>query len=140
MTELVKTAERSTEFLSSTGDSGQKVSQREYRESRRAPWYAAVLCRCGIYSGKWLYVTDGNCKQLKVCRHCGTAKVHIKHQREWRYIKNGACQQERTCKRCGEITRHRIRHVWGPAYSVDWSTSAHRCTRCGEIQTWVTTG
>jgi len=107
---------------------------------KRIPLYAAVLCRIGIHQGKWVYLTISNCHQLKVCRYCRVTLGRIKHQREWQYVRKGACEQERVCRQCSEINGRRIKHDWGPVYSVSWGRDAHKCARCGEVQTWAATG
>ncbi len=54
-------------------------------------------------------------------------------------VKSGAetCEQQPVCKRCAEVwPRFRIRHAWGPTYSMSGSTSGHTCLRCGKVESW----
>ncbi len=102
-------------------------------------WYATVLCRVGIHRGQWEYVAEGQCTQIRICGRCGATKARTKHQRTWRYVKGGACEQVRICKRCEAVTGDRTKHEeWGASYTVGRNTDAHRCKRCGVVQTWDT--
>jgi hypothetical protein len=136
MTKLLISEAPPTESQSAVTPFGQEVGQRECHEVRRVPWYAVTLCRLGIHSGKWVYVTDGNCSQLKVCGRCGKTRVRTKHQREWRYIEDRNCDQVRNCKRCGEATRHRVKHIWDPWYEAGPDTRERDCSRCGKQETY----
>ncbi len=108
--------------------------------TKRAPWYMSILCRCGIHQGRWLYVTEGKCQQLRLCRFCGKTDMRMKHIRSWRYIKNDVCEQTKICARCQFSQGQRIEHQWGPVWqSGSWfgTKESHRCERCGEVETWV---
>ena len=102
------------------------------------PWYRLMLCHCGVHRGRWVYVAEGACKQLRVCQRCGKADRRTRHVRRWQYNWMGQCDQTKVCARCGERTGRRTKHMWGPTYTADANHDAHRCTRCGESQKWST--
>lgn len=102
------------------------------------PWYWDVLCRCGIHRGRWAYVAEGACKQMRPCQRCGKADIRTRHIRRWQYSWMGRCDQTKLCARCGERSGRRTRHTWGPSYTVDAGHDGHACTRCGEKQSWST--
>ncbi|MBI4202527.1 MAG: hypothetical protein HY532_05380 [Chloroflexi bacterium] len=104
----------------------------------RVPWYAAMLCRVGIHTGRWEYLAEGQCTQMRECRRCAATKVRTKHQREWRYARDGRCEQIRTCKRCNAVSGERTKHQWGENYTVANWREGHRCKRCGVVETWDT--
>lgn len=137
MTELLTRSERFTESATTTNNS---ILDRDRKPGGQRPWYAATLCAIGIHTGRWIYLIDGKCGQVKVCGRCGKTKVRTKHQHEWQYIKNGDCEQDRVCQRCGEKSGHRTRHTWGETYSVSWTKDGHKCNRCGETEEWTPAG
>jgi len=139
MTGLLTTRERSTGSLTTATPPSQHNDQRECHDMKQVPWYAAMLCRLGIHSGKWVYVAEGNCRQLRVCGRCGKTGVRTKHQRQWQYIYSGLCEQAKVCPRCGASTGHRTRHEWGGAWDTGnwWNNKAHECTRCGVVEKWA---
>ena len=133
------TTERSTDSHPTPSPSLLDLNDGRYQSKKRVLWYAVILCRLSIHWGKWTYVTEDNCRQLKVCGRCGSTVGRTKHQREWRYVIDGDCRQTKVCKRCGETTKHRIEHAWGP----EWETGSwwdrkrnHLCDRCGQVETW----
>ena len=117
---------------------------RDEPEIKLVPWYSPTLCRFGIHRSRWVYVTSGNCGQLKVCSSCGKTKERTKHKREWQHVKDRTCEQRRVCRRCREMTRSRDRHVWGRTYAAGhvggfwfgYDREAHKCTRCGDVEIW----
>ncbi len=99
----------------------------------------AILCGLGIHEGKWEYVTERECGQARVCRRCGNAKERIKHRFECRYVGKGSCRQVKVCGRCVASKDSRTRHAaWSDSWEVGQDRSAHRCKRCGEVETWDT--
>ncbi len=109
------------------------------QERARVPWYVKVLCRVGIHRGRWEYVAEGHCTQMRECLPCGATKVRTRHKREWRYTGESTCKQARVCGRCDASDKNRTRHEkWGKSYSVGQDTDAHRCERCGVVETWDT--
>ena len=106
---------------------------------RHVPWYLAVLCRVGIHSGQWEYVAAGHCSQTRTCDRCGVTKVRTKHRRHWKYVGERTCEQIRICKRCDALSGNRTRHEdWSESWDVGGDRSAHRCLRCGHVDTWST--
>lgn len=101
------------------------------------PWYHDLLCKCGIHRGKWVYLAEGACKQMRVCHRCGRVDQRIKHVRKWEYIRDGRCEQTKACSRCRDSGNMRTRHVWGPTYSSG-GRSSHQCERCRREETWST--
>ena len=107
---------------------------------KRSPWFISILCRCGIHQGRWLYVIEGKCQQLRLCRFCGRTDTRMKHIRSWQYIKKGACEQTKICARCQFSQGQRIEHQWGPTWqSGSWfgAEESHQCERCKKVETWV---
>ena len=113
----------------------------EVRHQRNGSRCGAILCGLGIHDGKWVYVTEGDCGQMRVCRRCGNAKARTKHRFEWRYVNDGACRQVKFCGRCVASKDSRTRHeAWSESWEVGQDRSAHRCKRCGVVETWDTGG
>ena len=111
----------------------------EVRPLRDGSRHGAILCGLGIHGRKWEYVTEGDCGQAGVCRRCGNVKARIKHRLEWRYVNDGACLQLIVCGRCVASKDSRTRHaVWSDSWEVGRYRSAHRCQRCGVVETWDT--
>jgi ribosomal protein L40E len=109
------------------------------QDRTRVPWYAAVLCRVAIHRGQWEYLAEGHCAQTRTCERCGTTKVRTKHQREWQYDRAVSCQQTRICRRCNALSGTRTRHEqWSESWNAGRDESAHRCLRCGIVETWST--
>ena len=97
------------------------------------------MCRLGIHRGPWVYPHEGNCNQLRACARCGTTHTRTRHKREWRYVGESTCKQVRVCGRCDTSDKNRTRHEkWGASYSAGRDTQAHRCERCGAVETWDT--
>lgn len=114
-----------------------KNDRQTHTKKRGTPWYEKLACRCGIHSGKWNYVTEGNCKQLSVCARCGHLEARTRHHREWRYVSEGRCEEKKTCRRCGDMTRGRTSHNWGSTYKpASYHDNAHQCLRCGQVEEW----
>ena len=108
-------------------------------EETRTPWYAAALCHVGLHRGPWVYVAEDNCTQTKTCERCGTTKVRTKHRHEWQYRGVRTCAQAKTCVRCEAVSRTRTHHEeWGASYDAGGGDRAHRCLRCGKVETWST--
>lgn len=101
------------------------------------PWYRDVLCKCGIHRGKWVYLAEGACKQMRVCHRCGRVDQRIKHVRKWEYIRDGNCEQTKVCTRCQDSVNMRTRHVWGQTWSSG-GQSSHQCERCRRVESWST--
>lgn len=140
MTQLDTNTTRIAESPSSAPAAGQQTPLAEQGQDRtRVPWYAAALCRVGIHAGQWEYLAEGQCTQMRVCPRCGATKVRTKHQREWRYVSDGKCEQVRTCKRCEAASGYRTRHEkWSEPWDAGRDRAAHRCLRCGVVETWST--
>ena len=138
MTGTITATGRPTKTLTTAEPPNQEASHSECHDIKQVPWYAAMLCRLGIHRGEWRYQRERDCTQWQVCERCGKTRVRTKHQNEWLYVRNGSCKQVKICRRCEAITGQRMRHVWGETYSVNWSTDAHRCMRCGEVEKWDT--
>ena len=138
MTGPLTATERPTKTPTAAESASEETGHGECHDIKQIPWYAAMLCRLGIHRAEWRYLVERDCAQLRVCERCGKTRVRTKHQREWRYVRDGSCEQVKTCRRCEAMTGHRMRHAWGKTYSVDWSTGAHRCARCGQVEEWDT--
>ena len=121
-------------------ETNQRADQTERgQERQRAPWYGAILCRLGVHQGEWRYVAAGQCGQTLECGRCEVTKVRTRHQREWRYVGDRACEQVRICQQCSVVSGHRTRHeAWSKSWSAGRNTEAHRCNRCGVVETWDT--
>ncbi len=129
------------ELVSLVAQETKQVDSRveEVRPQRDRSRREAILCGLGIHAGKWEYVTEGDCGQEGVCRRCGNVKARIKHRFEWRYVNDGACLQLKVCGRCVASKDSRTRHaVWSDSWEVGRDRSAHRCQRCGVVETWDT--
>ena len=97
------------------------------------------MCRLGIHRGPWVYPQEGNCNQSRACARCGTTHTRTRHKRKWRYAGESTCRQLRVCGRCDASDKDRTRHEkWGASYSAGQDTQAHRCQRCGVVETWDT--
>jgi hypothetical protein len=136
ITELQKIQEKTIKSACNTGV-GRESDLPAKGSTTKPRWHARFLCRVGIHRGTWQYRIDGNCGQLRMCRGCGITSLRTKHQRQWQYVKERSCEQVKTCLRCGEKGWKRIKHVWGPTYSVG-SKDAHNCTRCKKHEEWST--
>jgi hypothetical protein len=106
----------------------------------RQNWFHRTLCGIGLHSGRWNYLAESKCGQMRVCARCGKASQRTKHVRHWDYTREGECDQRKICGRCEQIAGRRTRHVWGPTYSIGRSESGHRCQRCKLEQTWTNSG
>jgi len=139
-----------------------KIHTGKWLYTRDGSCHQLKVCgRCGNtktrikHQRKWRYINEITFAKPKIertiCPQCGTKfsgpfvlnwhlkQVHQINTEVARPIKTAVCAQQRVCQRCGEIwPNRRIRHVWGPAYSANWSTRAHKCTRCGEVEEWDT--
>ena len=112
---------------------------RRGRQRTPKPWMMAVLCRFGMHEGQWAYVAEGNCTQGRECGRCGVIQVRTKHQREWQYVGEHTCKEIRTCRRCNATNGERTIHEkWSESWDVGGDESAHRCLRCGTVETWST--
>ena len=78
----------------------------------RMPWYLAVMCGVGIHQGQWNYTTEGWCTQTRKCQRCECTSVQTEHA--W-----------------GEESVIRGESWW------KGDKQAHKCTRCGQVQTWT---
>ena len=97
------------------------------------------MCRLGMHPAPWVYLQEGDCNQLRECGRCGATKMRIKHRRRWIYTVSGSCRQTRICQRCNSGEKSRTNHeAWGESYSAGSDTRAHRCKRCGEVESWST--
>ena len=97
------------------------------------------MCRLGIHPAPWVYLHEGGCSQMRDCERCGTTKMRVKHRRQWRYATEQSCAQLRECIRCHTTDKQRERHdAWGESYSIESERSAHRCNRCGKVESWST--
>ena len=97
------------------------------------------LCRMGIHSGEWQYLTECACGQERECGRCGAIQARTRHRRQWRYVGDRGCGQTRVCIRCYFTDKFRDRHEgWSEEWDVGGSESAHRCLRCGAVETWST--
>ena len=70
---------------------------------------------CALFShkyGKWEYVADGSCEQVRVCKRDGHEERRtMPHQfSEWEYVADGSCEQVRVCKRDGHEERRTMPH------------------------------
>ena len=136
MTQLVTVKERPINPSVLSLEILPREEERRPSEPKKVAGWAKMLCRCGIHTGAWGYVTEGNCRQLRVCIRCGNPSVRTRHQREWRYIKGRDCAQVKECLRCAEVNGKRTRHVWGSTHSLGGDTYARDCERCGEHKEW----
>ena len=97
------------------------------------------MCCLGIHPASWVYLHQGDCNQLRDCERCGTTKLRVKHRRTWQYVRPKTCRQTKVCQRCDSSENSRINHeAWSESYSTGPDTRAHRCKRCGEVQSWST--
>ena len=109
------------------------------RQRTPEPWLMAVLCRLGVHGGPWAYVADGNCSEARECRRCGSVHARTRHQLDWRYRRELTCNQVRICTRCNAIDDERTRHeIWSEAWDAGRESEAHKCLRCGKVETWST--
>ena len=103
------------------------------------PWYRTPLCTLGIHRGQWAFVAKGDCTQTRTCERCAATHTRTKHRHEWQYIRKGSCLQNRACVRCEAVRGQRTHHEeWGETYEVSSNRDAHRCLRCGHVDTWST--
>jgi hypothetical protein len=122
-----------------TGPDDESVSPSNERGLRVAlkDWFFAVRCRLAWHSRQWSFDAEGACAQSSTCANCGRDFTRTKHRREWTYLRDRDCAQERTCSRCNVVDKTRTHHEeWGPTYYPDEDTGAHKCVRCGEVETW----
>ncbi len=116
-----------------------------------------TLCqRCGKtrvrtkHQPKWTYVADPRKDwPERTCSLCGKSFAGP-HMMQWHLRSThginpltpgdpDTCEQQRICQRCGESWEgFRIKHEWGPSYSVSSSKDGHTCNRCGEKESWST--
>lgn len=102
-------------------------------------WARTALCVMDLHGGTWTFLTEGACNQNKTCDRCETLSTRTKHDHLWQYTHVGSCAQLKECVRCSQAYEKRTKHEgWGETYTIDSDTDAHRCTRCGEVDTWST--
>jgi len=98
-----------------------------------------AMCSLGIHPAPWEYLRKGECNQLRDCQRCATAKMRVKHRRSWLYAGPKTCNQTKVCQRCGHSQGVRTKHeAWSESWSIGSNRDAHRCMRCGEVQSWST--
>ena len=96
-------------------------------------------CRIGIHPAPWVFLYEGACGQQRDCGRCSTTKTRVKHRRQWQYNGPKTCNQMKVCQRCDARVGSRTHHaMWSQSWSVGSDKEAHRCLRCGEVQTWST--
>ena len=88
----------------------------------------------------WRFAGPSRCEQLRSCGRCDSSDgTRIRHNREWRYAGKSTCNQKRVCMRCNDSDKNRTRHqIWGDSYSDGPNSQAHRCIRCGVVESWST--
>ena len=132
---------RSEEPIAMETGSPDSQPARETASAKRGlgTFMGTAMCRLGIHRGPWAFTHEGNCNQLRDCARCAASDTRTRHKRHWRYVLEKTCEQERTCQRCGTGDKNRTRHErWGASYSVGQDREAHKCQRCGLVESWDT--
>ena len=97
------------------------------------------MCWLGIHPAPWVYLHQSDCNQLRDCERCGATKLRVKHQPKWQYVGPKTCCQTKVCQRCDSRVDSRTHHeAWSESWSVGSDERAHKCKRCGVIESWST--
>ena len=124
---------------SSNGEGGEPAQGTNGIWRRMCALAGIGMCHFGIHPAPWEYLREGECNQLRDCQRCATTRMRVKHRRSWRYVGPETCIQTKVCQRCDHRESSRTNHeAWSKSWSVGGGEEAHRCKRCGEVETYST--